>query len=151
MIRESLIWATARQNQQNDVHPAISLGIHPVWSVFLSTGRNIGSLATYIAPSDDWSDCANAQVICLCWVHIILVVVSCGGSYTIVFYKNGPWTKNIRKPLWSCKHNCKNENLFLGPYLQIINCLSPFQSMKTLTIPLSIGCKILSEDFGEKN
>ena len=31
------IWATAWQNQQNDVHPAktqISLCIHPVWSVF---------------------------------------------------------------------------------------------------------------------
>ena len=38
------IWAAARQNQQNDVHPAktrISLGIRPVWSVF--TVRSIGS------------------------------------------------------------------------------------------------------------
>ena len=38
------IWATARQNQQNDVHPAktrISLDICLVWSVFIV--RSIGS------------------------------------------------------------------------------------------------------------
>ena len=39
---ESKIWATAWQNQQNDVRPVktrISLGICPVWSVFTVSSK----------------------------------------------------------------------------------------------------------------
>ena len=40
----------------------ISLGIRPVWSESsLSAWRNLGSLATHWAHSDDWSDWADAQ------------------------------------------------------------------------------------------
>ena len=51
------IWAAARQNQQNDVHPAktqISLGIRPVWlESSLSTWSYIGPLTTYWAYRED--------------------------------------------------------------------------------------------------
>ena len=47
------------------VRPAktqISLGIHPVWSEsLLSAWRKLGSLATYWARSEDWSDSVDAQ------------------------------------------------------------------------------------------
>ena len=39
-----------------------SLGIYPVWSKSsLSAWRKLGSLATHLAHSEDWSDCADAQ------------------------------------------------------------------------------------------
>ena len=51
------IWAASWQNQQNDVHPAmtqISLGICPVWSESsLSAWRKIGSSATHWAHCED--------------------------------------------------------------------------------------------------
>ena len=47
------------------VRPAktqISLGIRPVWSESLmSAWRNLGSLSTHWADSEDWSDGADAQ------------------------------------------------------------------------------------------
>ena len=50
-------WATAWQNEQNDVRTAkiqISLGIRPVWSEYsLSTWRKRGSLATHWAHNED--------------------------------------------------------------------------------------------------
>ena len=57
------------------VHPAktqISLGIRPVWSESsLSAWRKLGSLATYWAHSEDWSDWAYAQADpSLRWAHM---------------------------------------------------------------------------------
>ena len=68
------------------VRPAktlISLGIRPVWSEsLLSAWRNIGPLTTYWAHSEDWSDLADVQAdLSLRWAHVILLVLSCGGSY----------------------------------------------------------------------
>ena len=68
------------------VRPAktqISLGIRPVWSESsLSAWRNIKSLATQWAHSEDWSDWADAQADpSLRWVHTgHFVVLSCCGS-----------------------------------------------------------------------
>ena len=55
-----------------NVRPAktpISLGIRPVWSESsLSAWRNLGSLATHWAHSEDWSDWVDAQAdLSLCW------------------------------------------------------------------------------------
>ena len=65
MVYFDCIWATAWQNQQNDVRPAktqISLGIHPVWSESsLAAWRNFGSLATH------WAD--TQADLSLRWVH----------------------------------------------------------------------------------
>ena len=49
----------------------ISLGIRPVWSESsLSAWRNLGSLATHWAHSEDWSVWADAQVdLSLRWAH----------------------------------------------------------------------------------
>ena len=54
----------------------ISLGIRPVWSeISLSAWRNLASLATHSAHSEDWSDWAYAQAdsaqsdLRLRWVH----------------------------------------------------------------------------------
>ena len=73
-------WASAWQNQQNDVRPAktqISLGIHPVWSESsLSAWRNLGPQATH------WAQCKE----CPGWpesllgAQVILLVLSCHGS-----------------------------------------------------------------------
>ena len=72
-IRPKLNWARARQNQQNDVCSAktqISLGIHPVWSVFTDCTKKSGSLATQWVHSKDWLDMADAQAdLELSWVH----------------------------------------------------------------------------------
>ena len=56
------------------VRPAktqISLGIRPVWSESsLSAWRNLWSLATHWAHSEDWSDWADAQAdLSLRWAH----------------------------------------------------------------------------------
>ena len=49
----------------------ISLGIRPVWSEsLLSAWRNLGSLVTHWAHSEDWSDWADAQAdLSLHWAH----------------------------------------------------------------------------------
>ena len=49
----------------------LSLGIRPVWSVF--AWKRVGSLATYKAHSEDWSDWAHAQAdLSLQWAHMSL-------------------------------------------------------------------------------
>ena len=71
------------------VRPAktqISLGNHPVWSESsLSAWRNLGSLATHWAHSED-SD-QNGRMPRLIWVFagrtLILLVLSCRGSYDV--------------------------------------------------------------------
>ena len=56
------------------VHPAktqISLGIRPVWSVFVVRMKKLGSLTTYWAHGEKlWSDWADAQAdLILRWTH----------------------------------------------------------------------------------
>ena len=59
----------------------ISLGMRPVWSeCSLSAWRKLGSLATHLAHSKDWSDWADAQAdpsLCLAQV-ILLLLLYCG-------------------------------------------------------------------------
>ena len=80
------IWATAWQNQQNDVHPAktqISLGIHLVWSeCLLSAWRNLGSLATHWGHSELWSVWADAHadLSFSLGLHVNLLVLSYDSS-----------------------------------------------------------------------
>ena len=80
-------WVATWQNQQNDVRPVktqISLGIRPVWSgSSLSAWRNVGSLATYWAHSED-SD-QTGRMPRLIWVFagrtlILLVLSRCGSN-----------------------------------------------------------------------
>ena len=54
----------------------------PVWSESsLSAWRNLGSLATLWARSEDWSDWVDAQAdLSLRWAHPIMLVLSCRGS-----------------------------------------------------------------------
>ena len=65
----------------------ISLGIRLVWSESsLSAWRNLGSLATHWAHSEDWSDWADTQAkLSLRWVHSHFGVFSCRGSSVILF------------------------------------------------------------------
>ena len=86
----TLIRAGAWQNQQNDVRPAknqISLGICPVWSEsLLFTWKSIGSLATPKVHSKDsdqtagWSDSSLGA-------YVILMVLSCCGSYLFPWFQ----------------------------------------------------------------
>ena len=69
-------WNEPRHDKTSKVRvrPAktqISLGICPVWSESsLSAWRNLGSLATHWAHSEDWSDWADAQAdLSLRWAH----------------------------------------------------------------------------------
>ena len=87
----TIISAAAWQNQENDLcaqRRQISLGICPVWSEsLLSTWRNTGSLIIYI-------ECTVKTLIrldrCPGWsesslgAHVILLVLSCGGSYVLL-------------------------------------------------------------------
>ena len=58
------IWAVSWQNQQNDMHPAktqISLGIHPVWSVFAVRMKKPWILSYPLSAQRRlWSDWADA-------------------------------------------------------------------------------------------
>ena len=80
------------------VRPAktrISLGIRPVWSEYsLSAWRNLGSLATHWAHSED-SD-QTSRMPRLIWVFagrtLILLVLSCRGSYYLSEKWNLVWT-----------------------------------------------------------
>ena len=49
----------------------ISLGISPVWSESsLYTQLNVGSLASHLAHSEDWSDWVDSKAdLSLLWVH----------------------------------------------------------------------------------
>ena len=72
-----LVWLSEQRHDKPNkmsVRPAktqISLGIRPVWSgSSLSAWRNLGSLATHWAHSEDWSDWADAQAdLRLRWAH----------------------------------------------------------------------------------
>ena len=59
----------------------ISLDISPILlESSLSAWRKVGSLATHWAHSEDWSDWADEAELSLCWAHVILLVLLCGGS-----------------------------------------------------------------------
>ena len=67
-------WAASRENQQNDLNPQGRL--RSAWAYAqsdqfsLSSWRNIGSLSTHWAHSEDWSDWADAQAdLSLRWAH----------------------------------------------------------------------------------
>ena len=67
-------WATAWQNQQNDLCTQQRLG--SAWASAqsdqssLSTWRNLGSLAPHWVHSEDWSDWVDAQAdLSLHWAH----------------------------------------------------------------------------------
>ena len=71
---EWIIWACARQNQQNDCRPSEDSDQpgHPpsLIEYSLYAWRSIGSLATHRAHSEDWSDWADAQAdLSLRWAH----------------------------------------------------------------------------------
>ena len=70
------------------VHPAktqISLGIRSVWSEpLLSAWRNLGSLATHWAHSEDWSDWRMPRrTETSLGAQVIWLVLSCTGSLTL--------------------------------------------------------------------
>ena len=76
-------WAATWQNQQNDLCAQGKLRSTQSDHSSLSAWRNIGPLTTYWAYSEDSvrSDWADAQAdLSLCWVHVILLVLLCGGS-----------------------------------------------------------------------
>ena len=69
-------WATAQQNQQNDVCPD-----QPGHQSSISVWRGLESVAVLRVHSEDWSDWMDAQAdLSLRWVHIILLVLSCSDS-----------------------------------------------------------------------
>ena len=87
------IWVISWQKPANwPVRPAktqISLDIRPVWSESsLSTWRNLGSLATHWAHSED-SD-QTGRMPRLIWgfarLTLIWLVLSCRGSFHVVFF-----------------------------------------------------------------
>ena len=74
--------STAWQNQQNDI--CAQRRLRSAWAdVLLSAWRNLGSLATHWAHSEDsYLDSADVQAdLSLCWVQVILLVVSSCSSY----------------------------------------------------------------------
>ena len=77
---QSEIWAAAWQNQQNDL--CAQQRLRSAWASTqsdqssLSAWRNTGPLTTYCVHSED-SD--QTEHLSLCWAHIILLVLSCGG------------------------------------------------------------------------
>ena len=93
------------------VHTAktqISLGIRSVWSESsLSAWRNLGSLATHWAHSEDWSDWADARLIWEFAVRaVILLVLSCRGSFFLAVATaedlGSRINSNLRVPVKNC-------------------------------------------------
>ena len=85
------------------VKTQISLGIHPIWSESsLSAWRNLGSLATHWAHSEDPDQMGRGR--CPGWpesllgAHAILLVMSWGSSF-FSFYDNS-WKVNIYYGDW---------------------------------------------------
>ena len=64
----------------------ISLGIHPVWSdSLLSPWRKLGSFTTHWVHSKDSNQTGRMpRLICLLGAHIILLVLSCAGSFVML-------------------------------------------------------------------
>ena len=79
-------WAAAQQNQQNDLCVQWRLSIRPVWSeTSLSAWRNLGSLATHGAHSED-----SDQMPRLIWVftvHFVGFVILRLNSSALSFWK----------------------------------------------------------------
>ena len=95
------------------VRPAqtqISLGIRPVWSEsLLSAWRNLRSLATHWAHSEDWSSWADAQDdLSLGWVHM-----SFCWFYHDAAQMCKPWANH--KKFSVCCHRTDPEKLPLPP------------------------------------
>ena len=94
------LFCTGDKTNKMSVRPAktqISLGFRPVWSESsLSAWRNLGSLATHWAHSEDWVD---AQAV---WVFagrtVTLLVLSCRGSYIFSFKPMEHWPEQSWKP-----------------------------------------------------
>ena len=65
-----ILWAAARQNQQNGV-TQISLGNRPVWSGSLLCAQRVAKDQSFLhADSEDWWDWVDAQAdLTLCWAH----------------------------------------------------------------------------------
>ena len=74
------IWATAWQNQQNDLCAQQRLRSAQSDQSSLSAWRNIGPLTTYGAHSEDSDQTWQCYVSSL-GAHVILLVLSCGGSF----------------------------------------------------------------------
>ena len=95
------------------VRPAktqISLGIHPVWSVFTSAWRKLGLRL--------WSDWADAQVdLSLRWHTVILLVLSWGGSYIALHIH--VHVRNFNLTIFKAVHT--PENLHTYVYLLLCN------------------------------
>ena len=79
------IWAATWENQQNDVRPAKTQII--IWSVFAVRMKKAWVLSYQLnAQQRLWSDWADAQAdLSLRWAHILLVL-SCRGSYHVLFF-----------------------------------------------------------------
>ena len=86
------------------VRPAktqISLGIRPIWSESsLSAWRNLGRLATHWAHSED--SIQTGRIPRLIWVFagraVILLVLSCCGSYLFTVFLNCTKYKTCKEP-----------------------------------------------------
>ena len=90
-IMTFIIWAAAWQNQQNDVCPAkIQINLDPVWSEASLCAHWVAMDSSFLhANSEDWSDWVDAQAdLSSQGTQVILLVLSCSGSYVTFFYSN---------------------------------------------------------------
>ena len=91
-IRRKLLWLYGPRHEKTCLYcmctskMQISMHICPVWSeTLLSAWSYLRSLASHWAHSEDWSDCADVQAdLSHCWVHVILLVLSCCGYMSLV-------------------------------------------------------------------
>ena len=117
------------------VRPAkthISLGIRPVWSESsLSAWRKLGSLATHWAHSED-SD-QTGRMPRLIWFFagrsVILLVLSWGGSHSLVHCRNGFAEVLLRK--WaSAQQNKQNDICTQAPEPSLFAHIKVWKKMK---------------------
>ena len=66
----------------------ISLGIRPVWSESSLCAQWVDKDPSFIhADSEDWSDWVHD--LSLRWAHVILLVLSCSGSFLVIGQSRG--------------------------------------------------------------
>ena len=118
---EFFIWSFPSYEPPHDktkkvyVRPAktqISLGTCPVWSESsLSAWRNLGSLTTHWAQSKDSGH--TGWMPRLIWVFagrtLILLVLSCRGSFCFLFYRQKSYWLCLNKQYWSNFHFSVND------------------------------------------
>ena len=95
----------------------------------------LGSLATHLAHSEDWSDWVDAHAdLSVCWVHVILLVLLCFGSMINVITATFWARRCIYKMFIVCRNSRITNKQLLSQPTTAISTVGPCSCMFHHTI-----------------